>query len=123
MKREALSGLTGSSAWSTVGRLMKAPRESHRARRRASSGRRSSPPGARPVLSLLRFLIVACALQLSGTAHLLLDLVGGSAVACIDTCDCADESGADEHGCPPDCPDCSCPHGRLPSLPPEVALA
>ena len=81
------------------------------------------PRGARLVLSLLRFLIVACALQLSGTAHLLLDLVGGSAVACIDTCDCADDGGADEHGCPPDCPDCSCPHGRLPSLPPEVALA
>ena len=26
----------------------------------------------------------------------------------------------DDHGCPPDCPGCSCPHGRLPSLPPSL---
>ncbi|MEP7123596.1 MAG: hypothetical protein ABJE95_21890 [Byssovorax sp.] len=81
------------------------------------------PLWLRRFVQVARLLVVACALQLSGGAHILLDLVGGADAACIDMCDCSDDGRADEHGCPPDCPDCSCPHGRLPSLPPEVAAA
>jgi hypothetical protein len=81
------------------------------------------PSWLRRLVLLGRLLVVACALQLSGGAHVLLDLVGSSAAACIDTCDCPDAGDADDHGCPLDCADCSCPHGRLPSLPPEIAAA
>jgi hypothetical protein len=75
------------------------------------------------LVQVARLLVLVCAFQLSGGSHLLVGFLGGASVACIDTCDCSDESGADEHGCPLDCPDCSCPHGRLPSLPPEIAAA
>jgi hypothetical protein len=91
--------------------------------RRALTAPRPTPSWLRRLVLLARLLVVACALQLSGAAHVLLDLVGSSAVACIDACDCSDDGSADEHGCPLDCADCACPHGRLPSLPPDLAAA
>ena len=100
------------------------PRPSDRSSRyRAPTTARALPPWVRRLVQVARLLVVACALQLSGGAHVLVDLIGSTAIACIDTCDRSDEGDADEHGCPPGCPDCSCPHGRLPSLPPEIAAS
>jgi hypothetical protein len=92
-------------------------------RHRAPTPARAVPLWLRRLVQVVRLLVVACTLQLSGGTYLLVELVGGADAACTDTCDCPDESGTDEHGCPPDCPNCSCPHGRLTSFPAEVAAA
>ncbi|MFT3769287.1 MAG: hypothetical protein QM820_27930 [Minicystis sp.] len=71
----------------------------------------------------VRLLLVACTFQLSAGAHLLVGALYGAEAGCIDVCasPCKDEP--DDHGCPPGCPDCSCPHGRLPSLPSSLDVA
>jgi len=115
-----LSGIRASlstSARRFAGARSRAP---GRSPRRSGAAPRPLPSWLLRFVQLARLLIVACALQLSGGAHVLVDLVGVTATACIDTCDCPEDSSGDEHGCPPDCSDCSCPHGRLPSLPPEI---
>jgi hypothetical protein len=99
------------------------PRLPTRSPRRRASTTPRLPSWLRCLVQLARLLIIACTLQLSSASHVLVNLVSGAGAVCIDTCDCSEDSGADEHGCPPDCGDCSCPHGRLPSLPPEVAAA
>jgi hypothetical protein len=98
---------------------MSAPSEHRRRPHRATGARRLSR-GARWLIQLARLLLVACVVQLSGSPHLVVDLLVGSSAGCIDTCaaPCGDDD--DDHGCPPDCPGCSCPHGRLPSLPPSL---
>jgi hypothetical protein len=70
----------------------------------------------------MRLVALACTLQLSGGSHVVLEIVCGAGAECIDVCasPCNDEAG--DHHCPPGCPDCSCPHGRLPSLPPSLDL-
>jgi hypothetical protein len=78
---------------------------------------RAVPAWLRRAALLMRLLALACALQLSGSAHLIVATISGHDVECIDVCDDA----PDDHRCPPGCPDCSCPHGRLPSLPPSFA--
>ena len=96
------------------------PRAPRVLRRRPSPPRRRPSPLALALLRLAQLVLLACALQLSGSPHFLVGLVAGAEAGCIDTCDapCGDDD--DDHGCPPGCPDCSCPHGRLPALPPSL---
>lgn len=89
-----------------------------RSRVRAAIARRPSRL-ALCLLQLARLVLLACALQLSGSPHVLVDLLGGASAGCIDTCAAPCDDEDDDH-CPPGCPDCSCPHGRLPSLPPSL---
>lgn len=88
--------------------------------------RRAVTPYALPrplrwLLHLARFVCLAVALQLSSAPHLVGAFVGAG--GCIDLCAHADDDDEREHGCPPGCADCSCPHGRTPSLPPLIAPA
>jgi hypothetical protein len=72
------------------------------------------------VVQIVRLLAFACALQLSGGAHTLVSIFRGADAGCIDICVSPADDDGDDHQCPPGCPDCSCPHGRLPSLPPSL---
>lgn len=68
----------------------------------------------------MRLLIVACILQLSGSSHVLVSTLYGSAAACIELCEDPCQDGQDDHDCLPGCLSCDCPHGRLPALPPAL---
>lgn len=96
------------------------PPRANRRRHLPPPARRLIPPLPGRLLHLVRLLFLACALQLSGSPHVLIDLIAGADAGCIETCSSPCESEEDDHDCPPGCPNCSCPHGRLPSLPPSL---
>ncbi|APR79079.1 Hypothetical protein A7982_04426 [Minicystis rosea] len=78
--------------------------------------------GLRWLLFIVRVVLIACTFQLAGGSHVVVGALYGASAECIDVCasPCKGEPG--DHGCPADCPDCSCPHGRLPSLPASLAV-
>lgn len=92
-----------------------------RSTRRALRSRRPAPARISRALRLLRLVVLACTLQIWGGAHALVAMVRGADAECIDICAGPGNDEPDGHHCPPDCPNCSCPHGRLPSLPRSLA--
>lgn len=101
------------------------PATPRRSQRPPPPPRRAMPAWLRRAVVVMRLLVLACALQLSGGSHVLVGALCGPEAACIDDCAAPGAPSEDthaDHRCPPGCPDCACPHGRLPSLPPSLAL-
>lgn len=76
---------------------------------------------ARALVAVAQLLMLLCALQLTGAAHVAVEMIAGT-TQCIDSCS-RDDDGCGEHQCPPGCPGCVCVHGHLPStLPSSLAV-